>query len=132
MRAPSIERKHPDIFCCTFVILRSFSPELFVKGTNGSSINLKTSVSKSLRRSSKFLDFDFLIRPRRLGCVLGGDGGKGDSNSPALIIYRYLFLYSSHLSGGRALVSVALTASLISRSNVFMSAAHDCLSSSAA
>jgi hypothetical protein len=76
-----MDLKQPDIFCCTFVILKSFSPLLFVNGTRGYSINLSVSFSKFFNRSSRFLDFDFLIRPRRLGCVRGGVSGNGDSNS---------------------------------------------------
>jgi len=101
MYAPSIERKHPDIFCCTFVILKSFSPLLFVNGTNGLLINLRVSLSKSLNRSSRFLDFDFLIRPRCLGCAERGASGKGDSNSPAFSANGNIhFIFKVRLSSG--------------------------------
>jgi len=62
--SPSIERKYPEIFCCTLVMRRSFSPWLLVKGTLSTVMKHRTSDSKSRNRSSRFLAFDRLSRPR--------------------------------------------------------------------
>ena len=47
MSAPSFDRKHPDIFWCIFVMRRSFSPWLLVKGTIGLVMKRNTSCSKA-------------------------------------------------------------------------------------
>ena len=62
--APSIDRKHPDTFCWTLIMRKSFSAWLFEKGTMGSSTNRRTSSSSLCYRYRRLFDFDRATFPR--------------------------------------------------------------------
>src|SRR5215208_6143576 len=76
--APSLVRKHPEIFWRTLTILRSLSAWLLSNGTPKSRMNLSTASRCLSKRSSRFLPLVCLGRP-----LLPGRSGGGFASSPA-------------------------------------------------
>ena len=75
MRAPSRVRKQPEIFISTFIILRSCSARLLVKGTSKSVRNRSVSVLNFFSLSSRLWPVRRLGRPRPLA-VVGNFGSR--------------------------------------------------------
>ena len=83
IRLPVAERKHPEIFCFSFIIRTSRSAWLLSKGTRKSSMNANTAVSCFSSRSSKFFAGDCFRRPLFFGVRLS-IGGGGLALKPAI------------------------------------------------
>jgi hypothetical protein len=91
---PPKDLKPSEIFWWIFVMRKSFSRVLFVKGTRFTSTNHKVFALKSRNRIGRFRSFVFLILPRFLG-LSRPSGGSGDSPSP---MFRISLQRSPYLS----------------------------------
>ena len=89
--APSQLLKFPEIFCWTFIILRSLSAWLLSNGTSKSYMKAKTSLRYFCNLSNRFWAFVFFFFPRFLigPCELEVIGG-GFSSLALSIMWSYL------------------------------------------
>ena len=131
---PSSVRKHPEIFCHTFVTLRSLSASLFVNGTLRSCRKSKTADFKAWRPKARLCPVRRFGRPRFFRFNGGVRGGWFPWNviacSQQASYRRSISLIASGATASRPSLRAVFVSFSASSRMVFLSDAHSSFANS--